>query len=61
VQRKAAPAARTVKLAVRPKGKAKRRLARAGKLTVKVAVTYRPSGGSPATKTKKISLRRSRP
>ena len=59
-QRKAVPAAGTVKLAVRPKGKAKRKLARAGKLTVKVAVTYRPSGGDPARKTKQISLRRSR-
>ena len=59
-QRKAVRAAGTVKLAVRPMGKAKRKLAGAGKLTVKVAVTYRPSGGDPATKTKTISLRRSR-
>ena len=59
-QRKAVRVAGTVKLAIRPKGKAKRKLARAGKLTVNVAVTYRPSGGDPATKTKKIRLRRSR-
>ena len=59
-QRKAVRAAGTVRLAVRPTGKAKRKLARTGRLTVKVAVTYRPSGGAPATKTKKISLRRSR-
>ena len=59
-QRKAVRAAGTVRLAVRPTGKAKRKLARTGKLTVKVAVTYRPSGGSPATKTKKIRLRRAR-
>ena len=59
-QRKAVRAAGTVKLAIRPKGKAKRKLARTGKLTVKVAVTYRPTGGDPATKTKKIRLRRSR-
>ena len=59
-QRKAVRAAGTVRLTVRPTGKAKRKLARTGKLTVKVAVTYRPSGGSPATKTKKIRLRRAR-
>ena len=59
-QRKAVRAAGTVKLVVRPTGKAKRKLARTGKLTVRVAVTYRPSGGAPATKTKQIRLR-SRP
>ena len=38
------------KLAIRPKGKARKRLNKKGKATVKVRVTYSPAGGSPKHK-----------
>ena len=47
---------RTVKLAVRPKGATKRKLTRRGVATVKLAVTFTPTGGDPRTKHKTLKL-----
>lgn len=50
------------RLLVRPRGKAKRKLAQAGKskqrvrVRVRAKVTYRPTGGEPRTKIKKLRL-----
>jgi hypothetical protein len=52
----AVEAAGTHELLVKPKGKAKRRLNRQGKATVKTRVTYTPTGGSPQTETKSVKL-----
>jgi Ca2+-binding RTX toxin-like protein len=46
----------SVKLKLKPKGTAKRRLADRGKAKVKAEVTYAPDGGDPATKSKRIKL-----
>ena len=51
-------AAGTVKLLVKAKGKAKRRLNDTGKAKVKVTITYTPTGGSPASEKKAIKLRK---
>jgi hypothetical protein len=59
---KRAKAAGKVRLRIRPRGKAKRRLLKraggngVGRLKVKVRVTFTPDGGSPLTKTKRLSL-----
>jgi hypothetical protein len=47
---------RTVKLAVRPKGGTKRKLTRRGVATVKLAVTFTPTGGDPRTKHRTLKL-----
>lgn len=52
-----AKGAGTTKLAVRSRGKAKRKLRRAGSVRVKAAVTFRPDGGSPMKATKKLKLK----
>jgi hypothetical protein len=44
------------KLAIKPRGKAKKRLNRSGKAKVKAEVTYTPDGGWPNTQSKKIKL-----
>lgn len=46
-----------VKLAVRAKGKAKKQLAASGKAKVKAKVRYKPEGGPPSTKTKRVKLK----
>ena len=45
------------KLLIKPKGKAKRRLAKAGKLKVKVRVTYKPADGLKGVQTKVLRLK----
>lgn len=54
---KAAKAAGRVKLPIVAKGKALKALRASGKAKVKVQVTFTPTGGSPATFTKKVTLR----
>ena len=44
------------KLTVKPRGKAKKRLNKRGKATVKAKVTYTPDGGTSDTKSKSIKL-----
>jgi hypothetical protein len=44
------------KLAIKPKGKVRKRLIKKGKATIKVRVTYTPSAGSSKTGVKKIAL-----
>ncbi len=46
-----------VRLLVKPKGKAKRRLDRRGKTKIKGRVTFTPTGGSPSTQVKYLKLR----
>jgi YVTN family beta-propeller protein len=53
---KTVKAAGTVKLKIVPKGKAKKKLNKAGKAKVKVKVTYTPTGGIANAKSKKIKL-----
>ena len=53
---KFAVAAGTAKLLVKPNGKARKKLDKKGKVTVKAKVTYTPDGGEPYTKSKKITL-----
>jgi DNA-binding beta-propeller fold protein YncE len=53
---KAAAGAGNVKLAVKPKGGAKDKLARSGSAKVKVRVDYTPTGGVKGSKTKSIKL-----
>jgi hypothetical protein len=48
----------TVKLLVKAKGKAKKALARKGKVKVKAIVTFAPQVGSPASQTKTLVLKR---
>jgi sugar lactone lactonase YvrE len=45
------------KLVIKPKGKAKRHLAKTGKVKVKVQITYRPSGGLKGTQTRALVLK----
>ena len=45
-----------VQLPIKPRGKAKRKLAEDGKAKVRVEVTYTPDGGEPNTERKKIKL-----
>ena len=51
---------RTHALPVAARGTARRTLLRTGRVTVLVRVTYRPNGGTPATATKRITLRQRR-
>lgn len=43
-------------LKVKPKGKAKKKLADEGRAKVKAEVTYTPDGGDPNTKSRKVKL-----
>lgn len=52
----AVEAAGNDKLAIRPKGKAKKKLNENGEAKVNAAVTYTPAGGDPNTKSKTIKL-----
>jgi hypothetical protein len=60
--KKRAKKAGNVRLPIRPRGKAKRRLAAraagkgVGRLKVKIRVTFTPDGGSPLTKQKRVRL-----
>ena len=54
IKRVGAPPGR--KLAIRPKGKARKRLNKKGKATVTAKVTFTPGSGEPTTKRKKITL-----
>lgn len=49
-----------VKLPVKPKGKAKKKLNRRGKATIGAAVTYTPDGGTANTKTTSVKLKKRR-
>jgi hypothetical protein len=51
-----AAAAGTEKLRIRPKRKVKRRLRNRGRAKVTAEVTFKPDGGSPSTKTKRVKL-----
>jgi hypothetical protein len=53
---RAVASAHTVKLLVKPKGKAKGKLSRRGKAKIKPAVTFAPNGGPSVTQPKKIKL-----
>ena len=55
-QRKRAAQSGKAKLTVKAKGKAKKRLNKRGKTTVKAKVTYTPDGGTSDTKSKTIKL-----
>ncbi|HEX6229043.1 MAG TPA: hypothetical protein VFZ41_06215, partial [Solirubrobacterales bacterium] len=57
-QKRAPKAAARVKLLVKTKGKKKKKLNRTGRVKVKVKVTYRPTGGSPKSKRKKLVLKK---
>ena len=47
-----------MKLRIKPRGKAKAKLNRTGRATVKARVTFTPSGGAPASQSKKIRLQK---
>jgi hypothetical protein len=57
-QSKAAAAAGKVKLLIKAKGKAAKALRERGKAKVKFTVAYMPTGGSPVTAVKTVTLRR---
>ena len=46
----------TVKLKIKAKGKTLKKLKAHGKVTVKVTVTFTPTGGTPRSVTKKVKL-----
>jgi hypothetical protein len=46
----------TVSLLVKAKGKSRRKLGRTGSAKLKVAVTFTPSGGDPATQSRTVKL-----
>jgi hypothetical protein len=48
----------TVKLLIKAKGKAKRKLTRTGKAKIKARVTYTPTDGTPKSKTPKVKLKK---
>jgi subtilisin-like proprotein convertase family protein len=48
----------TVNLPVKPKGKTRKKLNSTGKATVKVTITFTPTGGSSNVQTKKIKLKK---
>jgi hypothetical protein len=56
--RRIVTAAGKVKLKIKPRGKAKAKLNHTGRATVKAKVTFTPSGGASASKTKKIRLKK---
>jgi hypothetical protein len=51
-------AAGEVKLLIRAKGKKKRKLNRAGKVTLKLNLTFTPTGGDPSTQARKLKLKK---
>jgi hypothetical protein len=53
---KAVAAAGAVKLSIKAKGKARRRLNHTGRAKVRATVTYTPTGGTPAVQSKSIRL-----
>jgi hypothetical protein len=55
---KSVPAAGPVNLKIRAKGKKKRKLNETGKVKVKPKITYTPTGGDPATQSKKLKLKK---
>ncbi len=48
---------KTLKLTIKPKGKAKKLLAEEGTAKVSAKITFKPTSGAPVTKTKKITLK----
>jgi hypothetical protein len=56
VTSKSVTAAGVVKLLIKARGAAKRKLNRTGKMKVKVKVTFTPTGGSPGTQSKRVKL-----
>lgn len=48
---------KTLKLTIKARGKAKKQLAEEGTAKVSVKITFKPSSGTPVTKTKKITLK----
>ena len=50
------PAAGTAKLAVKPKGRLKKRLKKRGKLTVRPRITFKPDGGDPHAEKLRVKL-----
>jgi DNA-binding beta-propeller fold protein YncE len=58
--RKRAETAGTVSLPIRPRCRAKRVLNREGELRVRIHVTYRPTGGGPNTRVRRVELRKRR-
>lgn len=55
---RAARRAGTVKLPLKPVGKARRKLLATGKAKLKAKVTFTPSGGSPLTRTRSLTLKK---
>ena len=55
---KALPSAGTIKLKVKAKGPKKAKLNKTGKAKVKPKITFSPTGGAPATQTRKVTLRK---
>jgi hypothetical protein len=47
-----------LKITVKPRGRAKVKLAHRGKARVRIHVTFDPDGGAPRTKSRRILLRR---
>jgi hypothetical protein len=47
-----------VELTIRAEGKKKRKLNKRGKVKVSPNVTYTPTGGDPATQSRKLKLRK---
>jgi hypothetical protein len=46
----------TVKLTIRARGRAKRKLRRTGAVTVTARITFTPRGGSPQGKSKRVKV-----
>jgi hypothetical protein len=57
---KAVSGAGTVTLLVKPKGTKKRKLNRKGKVNVRLTVTFTPTGGTEASQSKKVKLKKRR-
>jgi len=55
-QKKSVKAAGRVKLTIRAKGKAARKLKRTGRSRVRASVTFTPTGGSSRTRSRSIKL-----
>jgi hypothetical protein len=55
---KAVSAPGIAKLTIRAKGKKKRKLNETGKVKLKVAITYTPTGGDPRTQPRKLKLKK---
>jgi hypothetical protein len=58
VAAKTVPAAGEVKLTIKASGKKRRKLNGAGKVTAKAMLTYTPTGGSAATQSVKVKLKK---